>query len=586
MSYEIAAAVPLGARFTTTASIDWKALGRAYLFFWYFSGVIHVLLVASGATGFSPLRHGILDSLLWLIPMLLFPRQGLRIAGAIGLVLWACSLASLGYFAIYRQEFSQSVLFIAFESNPAEAGEYVTNYFAWWMIPALLAYSAGALWLWRRLRPLAVPRRAAWLLSLAIVFLIALPGTYRLLYKQKPLTHDTLVRALASSLEPAVPWQFAVGYYKYERQLAVMQDLLDRNRGLPPVANLADAHAGHPSTLVLVIGESTSQLHMSLYGYPRRTSPRLESMRDQLAVFNRVVASRPYTIETLQQALTFADQENPNLHLTQPSLMNIMKQAGYKTFWVTNQQTLSGRNTMLTNFSQQTDEQVYLNHTRSQNSYSFDEEVLEPFARILQDPAERKFIVVHLLGTHMVYEYRYPSEFAAFNDKAGLPDWVTDRQLPLINHYDNAVRYNDHVVASLIERLDAQGGQSMMLYFSDHGEDVFDSPGHAFAGRNEARPTLPMYAVPFVLWRSAAWREAFPRDFARQADRPYQTAHLIHTWADLAGLSFDGYDPTKSVVNARFRERPLLVGDPASQKGLRDLREMLPSPAGGRSSQP
>jgi heptose-I-phosphate ethanolaminephosphotransferase len=355
-----------------------------------------------------------------------------------------------------------------------------------------------------------------------------------------------------------------------------MQDLLDRNRDLPPVANLVDAHAGRPSTLVLVIGESTSRLHMSLYGYPRRTSPRLESMRDELAVFNRVVASRPYTIETLQQALTFADQENPNLHLTQPSLMNIMKQAGYKTFWVTNQQTLSGRNTMLTNFSQQTDEQVYLNHSRSQNSYSFDEEVLEPFARILQDPAERKFVVVHLLGTHMVYEYRYPSEFGVFKDKAGLPGWVTDSQLPLINHYDNAVRYNDHVVASLVERLNARGGRSMLLYFSDHGEDVFDSPGHDFAGRNEARPTLPMYAVPFVLWRSAAWREAFPRDFARQADRPYQTAHLIHTWADLAGLSFDGYDPTKSVVNARFRERPLLVGDLASPKGLRDLREMFP----------
>jgi len=575
MSYEIADAVPLGARFPTTASIDWKALGRAYLFFWYFSGVIHVLLVASGATGFSPLRHGLLDSLLWLIPMLLFPRQGVRIAGAVGLVLWACSLASLGYFAIYRQEFSQSVLFIAFESNPAEAGEFVANYFAWWMIPALLAYSAGALWLWRRLRPLTVTRRAAWLLSLAIAILIALPGTYRLAYKNKPLSGDNLVRSLASSLEPTVPWQFAVGYYKYERQLAVMQDLLDRNRGLPPVANLVDAHAGLPSTLVLVIGESTSKLHMSLYGYPRQTSPRLESMRDQLAVFNRVVASRPYTIETLQQALTFADQEHPDLHLTQPSLMNIMKQAGYKTFWVTNQQTLSGRNTMLTNFSQQTDEQVYLNHTRSQNSYSFDEEVLEPFARILQDPAERKFIVVHLLGTHMVYEYRYPSEFGVFNDKAGLPGWVTDSQLPLINHYDNAVRYNDHVVASLIERLDAQGDRSMMLYFSDHGEDVYDSPGHAFAGRNEAKPTLPMYAIPFVLWRSAAWREAFPRDFARQADRPYQTAHLIHTWADLAGLSFDGYDPSKSLVNARFRERPLLVGDPASQKGLRDLREMF-----------
>ncbi|MBM3391272.1 MAG: phosphoethanolamine transferase CptA [Betaproteobacteria bacterium] len=556
--------------------LDWDALGRAYLFFWYFSGVTHLLLVASGATGFSPLRHGLLNSLLWLVPLLAFPRQGVRLAGLIGLALWAFSLVNLGYFAIYRQEFSQSVLFILFDSNPAEASEYIGNYFAWWMVPALLAYSAGAWWLWRRLRPLTMPRRAAWSLALAILALIALPGTYRILYKNKGLDANTFSRALANSLEPAVPWQFAVGYFKYEQQLTKMHDLLERNRRLPPVANLADAHAGQPATLVLAIGESTSRLHMSLYGYGRQTSPRLEAMRDRLTVFNRVVASRPYTIETLQQALTFADQEHPDLYLTRPSLMNIMKQAGYKTYWVTNQQTLTMRNTMLTNFSEQADEQVYLNHSRSQNSYRYDGNVLDPFSRILTDKAERKFIVVHLLGTHMIYEYRYPPEFNVFKDRSGLPEWVTDRQLPLINHYDNAVRYNDHVLASLIERLDSLGGKSMLLYFSDHGEDVFDSPAHDFIGRNEARPTLPMYAVPFLLWRSAAWQQARGRNFDKQVDRPYQTSHLIHTWADLAGLSFDDYDPSKSVVNARFRERPLLVGNPGSQKALVDLSTLPP----------
>jgi len=557
-----------------SAGIDWRALGRAYLYFWYFSGVTHILLVASGATGFSPLRHGLLNSLLWLVPMLAFPRQGVRLAGLIGLALWTLSLVNLGYFAIYRQEFSQSVLFILFDSNPAEASEYIGNYFVWWMVPALLAYSAGAWWLWRRLRPLAMPRRAAWSLALAILALVSLPGTYRILYKSRGLDANTFARALANSLEPAVPWQFAVGYFKYGQQLEKMQDLLERNRRLPPVAHLADAQAGQPATLVLVIGESTSRLHMSLYGYGRQTSPRLEALRDRLTVFNRVVASRPYTIETLQQALTFADQENPDLYLTRPSLMNIMKQAGYKTYWITNQQTLTMRNTMLTNFSEQADEQVYLNHSRSQNSYRYDGNVLDPFSRILADKTERKFIVVHLLGTHMIYEYRYPPEFNVFRDRSGLPDWVTDRQLPLINHYDNAVRYNDHVLASLIERLDGRGGKSMLLYFSDHGEDVFDSSAHDFIGRNEARPTLPMYAVPFLLWRSAAWQQARGGDFGGLVDRPYQTSHLIHTWADLAGLSFDDYDPTKSLVNARFRERPLLVGNPGSQKGLVDLNTL------------
>ena len=576
MHHEITANVP--PRHATRpigSGIDWRAMGRAYLFFWYFSGVTHLLLLASGATGVSPLRHGLVGSLLWLLPMILLPRQGTRIAGFIGLVLWVGSLVNLGYFSIYRQEFTQSVLFIVFESNPSEASEFVGNYFAWWMVPALLAHTAIAWWLWRRLRPLAMPKRAAWALSLAILTLIVLPGTYRVLYKGRDLTAGTFSHALANHLEPAVPWQFVVGLAKYDKQLGEMQSLLEQNQRLPPVANLVDANAGQPSTLVLVIGESTNRQHMSLYGYSRKTTPRLEAMRDQLAVFNQVVASRPHTIETLQQALTFADQENPDLYLTRPSLMNIMKQAGYKTYWITNQQTLTGRNTMLTNFSEQTDEQIYLNTARSQNAYSYDGKVLEPFSRILGDKAERKFIVVHLLGTHMKYEFRYPPEFNVFRDKEGLPGWVTERQLSQINHYDNAVLYNDHVVAGLIERLAAGGGRSMLLYFSDHGEDVYDSPGHDFSGRNEARPTPPMYTVPFLLWRSAAWKQAHPHRFDGQLDRLYQTAHLIHTWADLAGLGFDDYDPTKSVVNARFRERPLLVGNPASPKTLIDLRPML-----------
>jgi heptose-I-phosphate ethanolaminephosphotransferase len=93
-------------------------------------------------------------------------------------------------------------------------------------------------------------------------------------------------------------------------------------------------------------------------------------MKDQLQVFNNVITPRPYTIEALQQVLTFADEDNPDLYLTTPSLVSMMKQAGYKTFWITNQQTMTKRNTMLTTFSEQADEQVYLNNNRNQNAVS------------------------------------------------------------------------------------------------------------------------------------------------------------------------------------------------------------------------
>ena len=553
--------------------IDWSGLGRAYLFFWFFSGVSHSLLLFSGATGFFPFRQGIIFSLLWLIPLLLLPRHAGKVSAGIGMVLWLFSLVNLGYFAIYGQEFSQSVLFIIFESNPAEASEYVDQYFVWWMIPFMIGYSALAYFLWKRVRPLEMASRArSMFIGLIAVALIA-PPAFKVMRKGGDL--NTFAEAVSNRMEPAVPWQFVIGLAKYEDQLANMQALLEESQRIPPLNNLVDRHAGKPSTIVLVIGESTNRHHMSLYGYERKTSPQLESMRDQLTIFNRVYASRPYTIEALQQVLTFADQENPNLYLTQPSLMAMMKQAGYRTYWITNQQTLTKRNTMLTNFSEQMDEQIYLNHQRSQNSYSFDGNVLEPFQKILDDGVERKFIVVHLLGTHMRYKYRFPEEYEKFKDKTGLPDWATDSHAPMINEYDNAILYNDFVVSSLIKQLDAAGQNSMMLYFSDHGEDVHDWPPHDFIGRNEAKPTPPMYAIPFFFWSSATWKQADPRNFAGTLDRTYQLSHLIHTWADLTGLSFDGFEPEKSIVNARFKEHPILVGDPGSPQGLIDLRTML-----------
>jgi heptose-I-phosphate ethanolaminephosphotransferase len=566
-------------------NIDWRGLGIAYLFFWFFSGLCHALLLGTGATGFTPLRQGAIFSALWLIPLVVFPRQARPIAAVIGFLLWGISLVNLGYFIIYGGEFSQSVLFIVFESNPAEASEYLGNYFVWWLVPAVFGYSASAYGLWTRVRPLDMPTQARALTLILLAALLVLPPLSKVVRKRE-VNGETLAESYANRMEPAVPWKFVTSFVRYREQLAEVNTLLEHTKSIPPVAKLVDSHSGKPRTLVLVLGESTNRQHMSLYGYTRSTTPKLDARRDQLAVFNQVFAPRPYTIEVLQQVLTFADQENPELYRTTPSLISIMKQAGYKTYWITNQQTLTKRNTLLTSFSEQADEQVYLNHSQSQNSYQFDGDVLEPFGRFLNDDAPRRFIVIHLLGTHMRYKYRYPPRFDEFKNKEGLPGWVTDKHLPMINEYDNAVRYNDEVVSGIIDTLDAAGSTSLLTYFSDHGEDVYDSPEHDFIGRNESRPTAPMYTVPFFLWSSAQWQQMETRKFVGPnnpaRNRVYQTSHFLHTWADLAGLRFEGFDPSKSLINPAFKERPILVGDPANPAGLFDLRTGLGTPTAAK----
>ncbi|QXI26790.1 phosphoethanolamine transferase CptA [Pseudomonas vanderleydeniana] len=555
---------------------DWAGLGWMFLFFWYFSGVTQLLIQLSGTSGFSGFRQAFFLSAIWLAPMLLFPRRTRLLSAVIGLVLWACSLGSLGYFCIYQQEFSQSVIFIMFESNMAEASEYLTQYFQWWILLALLAHSVVAFLLWKRVRPVYLPRGRALLAATAL--LVSIVGYPLVTQFTRSSTWEEGLERFESRVEPAVPWQMVVAYHSYRQQLNNMQGMLDSVSKIPPLHNLKDRQAGLPTTLVLVIGESTNRQRMSLYGYPRETTPNLDKLREQLAIFDNVVTPRPYTIEALQQVLTFADEENPDLYLKTPSLVSVMKQAGYKTWWITNQQTMTKRNTMLTTFSEQADEQVYLNNNRNQNARQYDGDVLEPFNKALADSAPRKLIVVHLLGTHMSYQYRYPPTFEKFTDRAGAPAALTDDQIPTYNSYDNAVLYNDFVVSSLIKDYAKTDPNGFLLYLSDHGEDVFDSAGHTTLGRNEGKPTAPMYTIPFIAWASPKWRETHDWSFASDLNRPYSSSNLIHTWTDLAGLSFDEQDLSKSVVNAQFKVRPLLIGDPYSrpQKALIDFSLIKP----------
>jgi len=564
---------------SSAKGFDWAGFLWLFLFFWYFSGITQLLIQLTGTSGFTGFRQAFVMSAIWLAPMLLFPRHTRVMAAVIGVVLWACSMASLGYFFIYQQEFSQSVIFIMFESNVSEAGEYMTQYFAWWMVPAFLAHTAVGYFLWTRLRPVYLPRAKALVAATAIlVGVIGYP-----LVKQTVRTGSFAedFEKFETRIEPAVPWQMAVAYHRYLDTLANMQQMLHSASNVAPLHNFKDAAAHQPATLVLVIGESTNRQRMSLYGYPRSTTPELDKLKDQLTVFDNVITPRPYTIEALQQVLTFADEENPELYLSTPSLVAMMKQAGYKTFWITNQQTMTKRNTMLTTFSEQADEQVYLNNNRNQNAAQYDGDVIEPFNKALADAAPRKLIVVHLLGTHMSYQYRYPSTFDKFKDRNGVPAGVRDDQLPTYNSYDNAVLYNDFVVSSLIKDYAKSDPNGFLVYLSDHGEDVFDSPGHGTLGRNENKPTAPMYTIPFIAWASPKWRETHDWNFAGDLGRPYSSSHLIHTWADLAGLSFDELDRSKSVVSDSFKPRPLLIGNPyeRQQRPLIDFSLIKPKAA-------
>ena len=115
-----------------------------FLYFWFFSTLLQAIIYISGYSGTNGIRDSLLFSSLWLIPVFLFPKRIKIIAAVIGVVLWAASLAALCYYVIYGQEFSQSVLFVMFETNTNEASEYLSQYFSLKIVLIALAYTAVA----------------------------------------------------------------------------------------------------------------------------------------------------------------------------------------------------------------------------------------------------------------------------------------------------------------------------------------------------------------------------------------------------------------------------------------------------------
>ena len=549
----------------------------AFFLFWYLSGATELLLALSGVSSLEGFKDATLASALWLIPLMLRPTKAKKIAGVIGIFIWLSALPGFGYFLIYRQELTQSLLYIIFESNTMESKEYLQNYFSFSVLLGFIVFSLMPYFIWRNIQAFQLTfKKAAWV-SAGLFSLIFLSPSIKAVNAQ---SITPAYKSLDRHLSVAPPWQLGFGYINYQTELnEVEQNLLQLNK-IPPLENLSEAAKPLPTTVVLVIGESTNRLHMGLYGYPRDTNPKLKSIASELKLFNNVFASRPNTIESLEQVLTFADQEHPDWYKTKPSLIAMMKQAGYKTIWISNQQTLTARNTMLTTFAKQTDQQIFLNTTRKQNAYSFDEKVLAPYVDALKVKAEKKFIVVHLLGTHMKYNYRYPENADFFKTSEDLPSTLSDAQKETINAYDNAIRYNDHIVYTLIKNLKAQQQHSLLVYFSDHGDDVFDSGTRDFQGRNEGKPTYPMYAVPFVVWHSTDWFNRALLNDQKIFHRQYDNADFIYTWSELLGLRYQGYLAHESIVNPSFLEDQILVGDPYQKhlsllEGTRDVARHL-----------
>lgn len=249
---------------------------KYFLFFYFFSAVYQSLCFISNVSGSVGLRDSFYMSFFWFIPILIFVNYAKLLAGFIGIVLWFTSLFSLGYFILYNQEFSQSVIFIVFESNMSESKEFLQTYFSWWIIPIFFVYTLVGYFIWKNLDNIEIQNKSK--LILVLFSLVITSYTFDKTYFLNDLNLDKAINKQLDKMQAASPWNLIAGYIKYKQDLNQMENLLSQNNSIPPLNNMK-VKMNQANTLVLVIGESTNRNRMSLYGYDRETTPKLNAKK-------------------------------------------------------------------------------------------------------------------------------------------------------------------------------------------------------------------------------------------------------------------------------------------------------------------
>jgi lipid A ethanolaminephosphotransferase len=156
-------------------------------------------------------------------------------------------------------------------------------------------------------------------------------------------------------------------------------------------------------------------------------------------------------------------------------------------------------------------------------------------------------LVLHQLGNHgPAYYKRYPPAFRRFVPTCDSADLRTCSREQIVNAYDNALLYTDHVLARLVALLKSHEDtiDTAMLYVSDHGESLGENNLFLHGLPYAIAPSQQTH-VPMVMWLSGPYVRDFNVDTAclrRRAAQPAQHDNLFHTVLGLLDVRTQLYD--------------------------------------------
>jgi lipid A ethanolaminephosphotransferase len=511
------------------------------------------------AWGFGLALGIVLVALNFLLLALLSSRHTLKPVVALLAVLTAFSSHFIQQFGVYLHP---SMLRNALRTDVKEAQEL----FAWGLIPHLLLHAGlPLLLLWKvplQQRPFwrALRVRLAWMVAALLVAVGALLAIFQP-FSSLMRNHKEMRYLITPS---NVLWSLGA---------VVAQDT--RGAVGPRQAIGLDAQPGpgwaiqtRPKVLILVVGETARAANWGLNGYSRQTTPELAQL--PVIRFAETISCGTNTEVSLPCMFAPVGRRDYNEERIRrsDSLLHVLARAGVAVHWRDNQSGCKGVCDGLPNDSVESLKLPQL----CDGGRCLDEGLLHGLEERLLQARGTQLLVLHQLGNHgPSYFRRYPEAFRKFLPACEQDDLRQCSREEIVNAYDNALLYTDHVLARAIRTLQAHAAEvdSALLYVSDHGESLGE--GNLFLhGIPYAIAPDVQTRVPMLMWISEGFARTRSLDTAclkRRAEQPARHDHLFHTLLTLTDVMTRLYEPdwdlTRGCLPAAAALRPAVSAPPS-----------------------
>jgi lipid A ethanolaminephosphotransferase len=388
----------------------------------------------------------------------------------------------------------------------------------------------------RRVTPLrAVFARAAWVGGALVVAALAV----------LPISRD-----IASFMRNQREARYLITPANYLWGVTVnsLQNAEDAHVPREPVG--ADAHLLRvaantaPHVLVLVIGETARAQNFSLLGYPRETNPELAKLG--VTAFSNVKScgtSTEISVPCMFSPYGRADYDERRIRNSQ-TLLDVLVRAGYRVRWIDNQSGCKG----VCKGAGVEYEKIDPNAAPDlcSGGECYDEVLAQRLQAELPAVTADTVFVLHMMGNHgPAYFRRYPAAYRHFMPDCATAELRDCSREQVVNSYDNAIAYTDHVLASVIATLRDESGHidASMLYVSDHGESLGEN-GLYLHGIPYAIAPEQQTHVPMIVWLSRTMTDSgdvIARCVQQKANLPLSHDNLFHSVLGLLDVSTTAY---------------------------------------------